>query len=330
EPIAAGSVVAVWYESYLDTKGYHRERREGVAKADGRGWYAICRPAADPFSARAESGRDSTGFVEIAVEAQRVTITDFLLARRETAARAPAGDTITAARGTARITGTVKTKTGRTVAGAEVSVAAGARATTSDAGAFALDGVAPGTQGVDVRAIGFAPTHVAVALVPGATSTVAIVLGEKVAELERVTVLGEPKTTMGAAIMQGFAERMRFGIGRFLTAEDIERRQPQSACSVFYTVPGLLVSQSRSRRGVSSASCSIAMRSASSMGSCAPIVYLDGLPIAGGSSDLDLILRPDQVFGIEVYRGPAEIPARFNATGSSCGIILIWHKWQLE
>jgi hypothetical protein len=34
----------------------------------------------------------------------------------------------------------------------------------------------------------------------------------------------------------------------------------------------------------------------------------------------------DQIEAVEVYAGGAQTPAKYNATGSACGTVVIWHK----
>jgi hypothetical protein len=38
--------------------------------------------------------------------------------------------------------------------------------------------------------------------------------------------------------------------------------------------------------------------------------------------------NPLDLEGMEVYRSAAEIPPEYNATGSACGVILLWTRVQ--
>lgn len=58
---------------------------------------------------------------------------------------------------------------------------------------------------------------------------------------------------------------------------------------------------------------------------CAPSIFLNGLPV--GSADLRS-LEVSILEGIEVYRGPHEIPVRYltGAGAGQCGVILLWTR----
>lgn len=63
---------------------------------------------------------------------------------------------------------------------------------------------------------------------------------------------------------------------------------------------------------------------------CSPTIFIDGFRQFGGL-DLDTYLTPDEVLGIEVYRGP-QVPLEWDETGprlgmGGCGVVLIWSRW---
>jgi hypothetical protein len=59
-------------------------------------------------------------------------------------------------------------------------------------------------------------------------------------------------------------------------------------------------------------------------GNCPPRILVDGSPVAG--ADVDEMVEPQDINGIEIYRGPSEVPGRWMANRSSCGLIVIWTK----
>jgi hypothetical protein len=68
------------------------------------------------------------------------------------------------------------------------------------------------------------------------------------------------------------------------------------------------------------------MRSAATLrGFCLPDVYLDSIP-RPEASELDQIITPWNIEGIEVDRGSSEVPAKFTTAGSNCGVILLWSR----
>ena len=56
---------------------------------------------------------------------------------------------------------------------------------------------------------------------------------------------------------------------------------------------------------------------------CNVKVYVDGA--ASDDQSLLRILEPWDVEAIEAYHA-SEIPAEYNATGSACGVILVWTR----
>lgn len=62
------------------------------------------------------------------------------------------------------------------------------------------------------------------------------------------------------------------------------------------------------------------------------MMYIDGMLVAD-SNELPFELdshKLEDFEAIDVYRGPAETPAQYNATGSSCGVVLMWTKAALS
>jgi hypothetical protein len=124
-----------------------------------------------------------------------------------------------------------------------------------------------------------------------------------------------------------FNERRRSGGGRYLTAEDVRRRQPIVTSDLFKNMPGLRVD--RSPLG----DTQLLMRGTFDE-TCVPNVYVDGRHLRDLSADdVDGWVKPNEIAAMEIYTGP-HVPAQFNpgltgggATGGeSCGSIVIWTK----
>ncbi|MEP6689736.1 MAG: carboxypeptidase regulatory-like domain-containing protein [Gemmatimonadaceae bacterium] len=325
EPVAGGTVVVIWNEFYIDKTGFHRNRRQQPVKTDERGWYAICRLTADStYSARAERGHDATGFIEVTVPARGIATLDFAVSADTAPTPASADSTLDPAaakalhRGVARITGTVTTRDGRPVAGAQVAVEGAApTATTSETGAFSLAGLPSGTQSLEVRAINFSPKHVRVSLSRNEPKRVAVVMESHIARLDRVTVYG--KTTSKSRDIDAFLQRTRSGAGHYLTREQLDSRPSYSMCDLLRTVGGINV-QSTGGFG-----CSVTARG-TGFQSCSPATFLDGTRLMEGGGDLDSWIRPQQVAGLEVYSSASSVPAQFTSTSGNCGAIVVWTR----
>ena len=109
----------------------------------------------------------------------------------------------------------------------------------------------------------------------------------------------------------GFYERMERGLGVFIGREEIEKRNPLRTSDLLETVAGVQLLRNRWGETVA------VMRAR-----CAPQLYMDGVRLGAGSVNL---VHPIDLEGIEVYRGPAEVPAEFSHRGG-CGAIALWTR----
>ncbi len=321
EPIVGSTVVVVWYELIID-HGVRRQRRQVPVKTNALGRYAICRlPIDRGLSARAELGADATGFIDITPAAGAVELVNFSIARADVAA--PSSPIVTDGmhRGSARLTGSVKNRTGRAIAGAQVRVLeTAATTTTADNGTFALGALPAGTQSVEVRSIGYAPKRAAVALSTRTPGVVELVMSERVAELDAVTVYGQKNEQRSGALRE-FLERRKGGFGTFVTQADIEKQQPLTFCDVLRRMAGVVVSVGGGGNNTLGR-CVIRMRGPDALvGECTPQFFLDGARITGGAGDIEGAVRPEEIAGVEVYRGAATTPSQF---AGGCGAVVVW------
>lgn len=219
------------------------------------------------------------------------------------------------------ISGVVREARGAPVVGAQVTVAPvtgggltiARAAVTDDAGQFRVPGMPDGRVVVAVRRIGFQPATVEVTLPAG---EVTIPLVAVPTQLSTVVVRGSrhgPYT----GYLADFNRRRDLAIGgRFLTAEDIDRRHPINTTDLLRTVAGVTVAQRGPERVVR-------MRS----NSCDPLVWIDGFPATAGYLDVDAF-APQSLAGIEIYSGVATVPAELRTPDGqgSCGVIALWTR----
>jgi hypothetical protein len=57
---------------------------------------------------------------------------------------------------------------------------------------------------------------------------------------------------------------------------------------------------------------------------CRPAIFIDNMRMPE-DFDIDLLARPDEVAGIEIYR-PGQAPVQFSAPFGGCGSIVVWTK----
>lgn len=124
----------------------------------------------------------------------------------------------------------------------------------------------------------------------------------------------------------GFQHRKKRGFGQYVTRAEIERRNPSHVTDLLRTMAG--VSLSTSGRGSHGVVTTNRGRS-SFAGSCPAQIYVDNFHInraSGRTFRIDDIVSPDDVAGIEVYRGLSTVPAEFLSPRADCGVIVIWTR----
>ncbi len=137
--------------------------------------------------------------------------------------------------------------------------------------------------------------------------------------------------------LQEFYERVDKGNGHFITRDDIENRKPGRITRMIADSPGIQLV----RGGESSLSQRLHFRrhvrwEAGRTIPCWPTVYVDGeriqeggLEVAGRPSsgmDIDDLILPADVEGVEVYDGAGGLPPRFGGSFGGCGVIAIWTR----
>jgi hypothetical protein len=137
-----------------------------------------------------------------------------------------------------------------------------------------------------------------------------ILLDVKVVDLAPIVV--EAASATYALSLAGFYERRMRGLGRFVTREDIERRQPRSLSTLLIGTGAVM----RCGRNLLCSPIRI-----SSGRRCPVSVFIDGMKVE--SFNIDMI-PPTDVLGLEVYRQGADTPAEFSRFSAPCGAIVIW------
>lgn len=215
----------------------------------------------------------------------------------------------------------VQTPAGEPIAGATVLV--GDRGASTDAdGEAVIDALPPGRYPLHVSFLGYEPRDLLAVLdAPGPWGLIvelqeaAVALGDVVVE--------DRDLSRSRLAADGFFERERLGLGTVLTRQDIERKNPARLGDALTGVLGVRV-RTRSFRSLGD-TAGRAVTSTRAGDPCELAVYLDGMYSSFLSSDVDGLAAQD-VVAIEVYRGPAQIPAAYNqlGRGESCGVVLVW------
>jgi hypothetical protein len=194
-----------------------------------------------------------------------------------------------------------------------------ARARSDGDGFVAFELRQPGAYRVRTSRIGYT-THTSQALQIELRQTVQVDIPMSTGEvtLDSLTVIGRSAPPRRSELdREGFYDRERQGFGRFITAHDIQQRMAIQTSEIFRTVPGMTLIPAGGTR----------YRLAVTRGgdNCSPSVILDNMPI-NVTDELDDLVKPQDIAGVEVYRGASEVPGRFLGNRNNCGLVVIWTK----
>jgi hypothetical protein len=308
-PLAGVRVTFVWTKIDIGRDiGVKRIQQLREATTDSSGSFVLCGVSPEVRGTiKAERGESETAEVELEL------LPEELLAFQDLRMLdVPLSDSAPQT-GEAILSGRVVNKDGAPVADATVSVQGTKISTvTGPDGLFRLVGLPSGTRAVYVRRVGFTFRQIAVNLSAVNPVDVRIELKDAPPMLEAVTVEGKFEAALKK---NGFTERKRMGMGRFLGPKDIERRQPINFSSLFQTIPGFRVETGFGGNTI---------RSTRGSNGCV-IIWVDGVQYRETQAgELDSQLLPEQLMAIETY-SPVAAPAEFKSAGQSdCSVIVVW------
>jgi hypothetical protein len=302
--IQGANVRGEWIEMVLNRGGFMRTLAKQNATTTETGWFALCNvPSSGTIALTATHGADSTTQIETRIPEEGFVRSDLYLGS------GPDG----------RLSGTIRgVAGGEPVAGALVAIVNGPQTRTDADGKFVIANAPLGTRMLDVRAIGYYPDRRYVNVVNNA-GPVQIQLSTLKAVLDTVRIIA--KRLPNGPDDGGFLKRLRTGQGKYITETDMLRHPVINVSDVFRRIPGLRYSLDQYGQPI------VQMRGAFEE-YCNPQVYIDGrnMTIFGGSTaDIDDMVSPKDIRGIEVYR-ESTAPSQFTEGLQGCGSIVIWTK----
>ncbi len=334
QPVPDAIVRLAWYSDSAD--GAYDAMRTLTVMTDSMGAYVFCEvPSGRRVGVTAEALPLASDFAPLAFLGDSVRVSqrrgypsaepvwkhDFVLrplqGRRST------------------IVGTVRAAgEGEPVPGARVQVANTDLGTISDSvGAFQLVNVSPGTHQLVLRRLGFAPTVFELTVPPATRLRVPedrLVMGRAATQLSPIIVEADQPFSRRLEL-SGFYRRRERGFGEYLTPEEWERWNPSTTTDVMRRLNHFIVRANPGYgRGGDYRRFVIALPrgQTSVLGvECPVVLYVDGVYRGKNDifADLDFVLDPGLIAGIEAYHG-AWIPPRFSGPGSTCGVIVIWTR----
>ena len=320
--IISGATVSVEWDA-------GRGRRDTISvRTDQRGAYLLCGlPSGTSLTVRAELAAFATTPVEVSIAPGPPAGWDIAMDVR-------LRDSGGADRAAGRIVGrVVDRRSGRPVEAAEITLGdMEERRVTDGSGRYAFDRVPPGLHRVGAAHLAYEDVDQMVELPRDRTLQVNFELSVDPIELQPLVVTAVREKRLE---LQGFYERRELGelrgAGVFLTRDDIQDAGAIRVTHYLGRIPGLRTECT----GSGNNNCVIRMtRGAPSLsgraewGCMNSNIWVDGVRVirdnSGITDSIDNFVSPSEIAGIEVYRGPSELPAEFGGSVGRCGAIVIW------
>lgn len=237
--------------------------------------------------------------------------------------------------GTASFRGlVVRQSDGGPIMGADIwLIAANRHARTDTSGTFAIDSVAPGSQLVQIRAIGFEARRDTVTVPAGASVERRYDLVSRAAILDTVRTVA-PERAYISPVLRAFESRRLSGEGGHFISDSVLRTNDNSTLAnvVRGRIPGVtfergrLVSTRKTCRGPALSLCTRA--------DCYVAIYVNGvLEFRSQMTDLPGVEAPDlsrmnvsDYAGVEFYADASSAPIGMHPDDDGCGSLWLWTR----
>lgn len=222
------------------------------------------------------------------------------------------------------------------IGGAEIRIPALDRATLSNyMGQFRFSNLPAGKYAITIRYVGFQPYADSIIVADGKFVERDYVLVEIPVNLDTMRTRAGQRQWRSPAL-NAFEERRRSNVGGYFLADSVFRaNEGQKLSDVLGRLPGLMKVPIGSRtylasgRSMGNDGGPVFMSRRAQNVWCFVTLYVDGVKLyqAPDASPPDYNLLPTTEYSAaEYYGGAASVPAQFNATGSSCGVLLLWTR----
>jgi hypothetical protein len=232
--------------------------------------------------------------------------------------------------------GRITTMEGEPISYANVQVNGGRRVVSDDSGRFSVP-FTPGRVSIVVRRIGFEPEELKLAEMPDTAVRVSMKAAARVLPGQVVT----GKAAFARLDLGGFYRRMYevergARVGYFVTPEDLAMRNPQNVTDAVEQFPSIRLRpiDTGPPGTVGDGLPNLARKfRIEDRSGCPLTVYLDRVRVQptmiGGKAvdeEINTLVQPHAVAGIEVYPRAIGAPPEFPPVGYNCGVVLIWSK----
>ena len=202
---------------------------------------------------------------------------------------------------------------GEVVAGAIVRVRPGGEPITVDtSGRFEVTGLKPGQIEVAIQAVGFQSRSWKFTVQEGQVLTHDFPIdftGDKLPDLV-VTA----RAVKLAPRYADFERRRERGVGAYMRWDEIKQKNFNTVGQAMRSIRGVKLNCDQQEF-----ECFIRMARTPN---CAPAWYVDGVHVQLFHENTPI----RDVYGLEIYRGPSEVPGEFTGSNAGCGVLVVWTK----
>lgn len=207
----------------------------------------------------------------------------------------------------------VDTEVGNPLAKATVRIRGASTPLTTDSlGQFEARGLPTGDVEVRIELLGYATGFFKVPLPSSGAVEQTFGLDFTGYELPEVVVQGRVERLMPRYI--DFERRRSTGQGAYLRWDEINKKGYSRVGDALRTVRGV-----RMRCDQATYECFAVM---ARNPQCQPTWWIDGVEVSSFHENTPI----RDIYGIEIYRGPGEVPGEYAGSNAACGTIVMWTK----
>ena len=203
-------------------------------------------------------------------------------------------------------------ETGAPLKGAHVRLGGRLDVVTDSLGRFQTSALPPGRMRVDVRMLGYTPGTFEFRVKEGGAQEETFSLDYNGQQLPMVSVNARAEQMMSR--YSDFEMRRQRGLGTFKRWDELVDGKYVSVGDALRTIPGVRLSCDQQRF-----ECRAYMARSPR---CEPTWIIDGMEANSFHENTPI----KDVYGIEVYRGAAEVPGEYAGANAGCGVIVLWTK----
>jgi hypothetical protein len=184
--------------------------------------------------------------------------------------------------------------------------------TTDSLGHFEVGGLPAGDTEVAIQALGFSPGVFMVRVPPSGAVHRVFSLDFTGDRLPAQVVRARAERLMPRYV--DFERRRQRGLGAFLRWDELKEEGYSSVGDALRTIRGV-----RIKCNQETFECFAFMARTPH---CQPTWWIDGMEVHSFHESTPI----RDIYGIEIYRGPGEVPGEFSGSNAACGVIAIWTK----